>query len=197
MFFLFSVLSFSIFGDEEETKKEKAFPPEQPLTELGIETIHKPDYCELKTKTGDLLTMHYRGRLMETDDEFDSSYERDQPFQFRLGQGMVIKGWDEGLQSMCIGEKRRLYIPASLGYGKRGVPPSIPANSDLVFDVELVTFSDVPQRPRKSAAERVKRKKKAAKAKRMQEEMKGDQQPDGSYVVNYASGPDKDDDDDL
>lgn len=64
--------------------------------------------------------MHYTGTLATTGEKFDSSFDRNQPFQFTLGAGRVIKGWDQGLVGMCAGEKRRLDIPAALGYGARG-----------------------------------------------------------------------------
>ena len=82
--------------------------------------------------------MHYRGSLLSDGSVFDSSIERGTPFEFTLGTGMVIQGWDKGLLNMCVGEKRRLKIPADLGYGARGAGASIPPNSDLVFEVELI-----------------------------------------------------------
>jgi len=78
------------------------------------------------------------GTLFEDGTEFDSSLPRGQPFQFTLGKGQVIKGWDQGLVGMCVGEKRRLVIPSDLGYGDRGSPPKIPANAALVFEVECL-----------------------------------------------------------
>lgn len=69
--------------------------------------------------------------------EFDSSYDRNKAFSVRLGAGQVIKGWDQGLLGMCEGEKRRLVIPAELGYGKAGAGDKIPPDSTLVFEVEL------------------------------------------------------------
>jgi FKBP-type peptidyl-prolyl cis-trans isomerase len=90
---------------------------------------------------GNLVTVHYTGWLNENDQpgkQFDSSHKRNQPFQFYIGMGQVIKGWDEGVMGMKIGEKRRLYIPAALGYGARGAGAVIPGNADLIFDVELI-----------------------------------------------------------
>ncbi|XP_071962951.1 peptidyl-prolyl cis-trans isomerase FKBP2-like [Antedon mediterranea] len=93
--------------------------------------------CERKSKTGDLLHMHYTGTL-EDGTEFDSSIPRKQPFTFTLGTGQVIKGWDQGLLGMCVGEKRKLVIPSHLGYGDRGAPPKIPGGATLIFEVELL-----------------------------------------------------------
>ena len=93
--------------------------------------------CNRRTKSGDEILVHYRGTLQSDGSEFDSSYGRNAPFSFRLGNDEVIKGWDEGLLDMCVGEQRRLIIPPSLGYGNRPMGP-IPAGSVLVFETELV-----------------------------------------------------------
>ncbi|GLE08394.1 hypothetical protein PINS_up019555 [Pythium insidiosum] len=82
--------------------------------------------------------MHYTGTLRKDGSKFDSSLDRNQPFEFTLGAGQVIKGWDQGLVGMCIGEKRRLTIPSNLGYGDYGSQPKIPGKATLVFDVELM-----------------------------------------------------------
>lgn len=88
------------------------------------------------------VTVHYTGWLNNNDQEgkkFDSSVDRGQPFTFVIGIGHVIQGWDEGVMGMKVGEKRRLYIPSNLGYGSRGAGNVIPANADLIFDVELIS----------------------------------------------------------
>ena len=92
-----------------------------------------------EAKTGDAVSVHYVGTLTNGT-EFDSSRKRNQPFKFTLGQGRVIKGWDQGVVGMKVGGKRKLTIPPSLGYGARGAPPVIPPNSTLVFEIELVSI---------------------------------------------------------
>lgn len=87
-------------------------------------------------KSGDTISVHYTGTL-ENGTVFDSSVPRKQPFSFRIGQGMVIKGWDQGLIGMKVGEKRKLTIGPEMGYGAQANGP-IPANSILIFDVELL-----------------------------------------------------------
>src|SRR5207245_10640243 len=90
-----------------------------------------------EAKTGDSVSVHYVGTLTDGK-EFDSSRKRNQPFVFTLGQGRVIKGWDQGVVGMKVGGKRRLVIPPALGYGERGMPPVIPGNSTLNFEIELL-----------------------------------------------------------
>lgn len=89
---------------------------------------------------GHRVSVHYTGWLLNGD-KFDSSLDRGQPFQFELGRGQVIRGWDEGVAGMKVGGKRKLTIPAEMGYGARGFPPVIPPNSTLVFEVELLGVS--------------------------------------------------------
>ncbi|KAK5097505.1 Peptidyl-prolyl cis-trans isomerase fpr2 [Lithohypha guttulata] len=98
--------------------------------------------CTRKTKSGDQIDVHYRGTLASDGSEFDASYNRGQPLSFAVGTGRVIKGWDEGLLDMCIGEKRKLTIPPELGYGKNAMGP-IPAGSTLIFETELVGIKGV------------------------------------------------------
>lgn len=89
-------------------------------------------------ESGDTVTIHYRGTLTDGT-QFDSSYDRGQPFTTQIGVGRVIQGWDQGIVGMKVGGKRKLSIPADLGYGPRAVG-SIPANSSLVFETELISI---------------------------------------------------------
>jgi FKBP-type peptidyl-prolyl cis-trans isomerase FkpA len=91
-----------------------------------------------EAKSGDTVSVHYTGTLMNGK-KFDSSRDPGKkPFEFKLGSGNVIKGWDQGVVGMKVGGKRKLTIPSDLGYGKSGSPPSIPADAGLKFDVELL-----------------------------------------------------------
>lgn len=95
-----------------------------------------------EAKAGNNVVVHYTGWLQNDDGsagaKFDSSKDRNDPFEFPLGAGRVIQGWDEGVQGMKIGGKRQLIIPAALGYGARGAGGAIPPNATLIFDVELL-----------------------------------------------------------
>lgn len=116
-----------------ETLAEPPLPP--PSKGLVIEDL-RPGTGAL-ARSGAELRVHYTGTLKDGT-VFDSSYDRHQPFSFTLGRGTVIKGWEQGFSGMRVGGKRRLTIPAELGYGTRGAPPKIPANAQLVFEVELL-----------------------------------------------------------
>jgi FKBP-type peptidyl-prolyl cis-trans isomerase FkpA len=97
-----------------------------------------------KAQTNNSVTVHYSGWLNEKNQkgkEFGSSVKRNDPFTFSLGAGQVIKGWDEGVEGMQVGETRRLYIPANLAYGQQGISNIIPANTGLIFDVELLAIN--------------------------------------------------------
>lgn len=106
-------------------------------TESGLEFILVEEGSGTKATPGNTVNVHYTGYL-EDGTIFDSSLKRDQPFSFVLGMGKVIKGWDEGIALMKEGDKARLIIPASLGYGESGAGGVIPPNAVLIFDVELL-----------------------------------------------------------
>jgi peptidylprolyl isomerase len=91
-----------------------------------------------EAKAGQSVTVNYVGVLYHGGKEFDASWKRSEPFTFTLGQGSVIKGWDQGVAGMKVGGRRELIIPAELAYGAQGQPPSIPPNAPLVFVVDLL-----------------------------------------------------------
>jgi FKBP-type peptidyl-prolyl cis-trans isomerase FkpA len=115
-------------------------------TGKGTKTASGLQYWDLKkgtgpvAKAGQTVKVHYTGWLTDGK-KFDSSVDRNEPFEFKLGAGMVIRGWDEGVAGMKVGGKRQLRIPPDLGYGARGAGGAIPANATLVFDVELLGVS--------------------------------------------------------
>ena len=105
----------------------------------GLDFIEEEAGGGLGPQAGHTVAVHYTGWLTDGK-KFDSSRDRGEPFDFVLGTGQVIRGWDIGVASMKVGGKRRLLIPASLGYGSRGAPPVIPSNAQLIFDVELLAI---------------------------------------------------------
>lgn len=130
LFLLLAVTALSLCAVEVHGTEKKKL-------QIGIKK--RVDNCPMKSRKGDVLNMHYTGKL-EDGTEFDSSIPRGRAFTFTLGTGQVIKGWDQGLLGMCEGEKRKLVIPAELGYGDRGAPPKIPGGATLIFEVELLTI---------------------------------------------------------
>ena len=117
--------------------------PEVKDSGLKVEYVSKPDTCDRVARNGDMLSMHYTGTL-EDGKKFDSSYDRSEPFKFQIGVGQVIKGWEEGVLGMCVGEKRRLIVPPTLGYGDQGAGDIIPGGATLFFDVELISTEEGP-----------------------------------------------------
>ncbi|MCA9591892.1 MAG: FKBP-type peptidyl-prolyl cis-trans isomerase [Myxococcales bacterium] len=117
-----------------------AEPAEDAAAPKSVDKLEKIDEKVGKgpaAKSGDTVKVHYTGRLMDGT-KFDSSLDRDEPFSFTLGQGQVIKGWDEGVVGMKKGGKRKLVIPSDMAYGKRGSPPKIPPDAPLQFEIELL-----------------------------------------------------------
>ena len=145
-----SLNSFIDFNNQKEERERK----------LKLETIKKIDEISKgfkitdsglryniisknngnKPKVGDTVKVHYKGQLIDGT-VFDSSYKRNEPIEFKLGIGQVIKGWDEGISLLSVGEKARFLIPGNLAYGEMGAGGIIPPNADLIFDVELVSIS--------------------------------------------------------
>ena len=124
-------ISFSAIAEDKKDKDGNV------TTSSGLK------YNDIKVGDGDIATagktvvVHYTGTLTNGK-KFDSSLDRNKPFDFKLGSGMVIKGWDEGVAGMKVGGKRKLTIPYQLAYGEEGRPPVIPAKADLIFEVELL-----------------------------------------------------------
>jgi peptidylprolyl isomerase len=121
-------------------KKPKVTVPDGPAPkELVVEDLEEG--TGKAAKAGDALTMDYVGVSYSTGKEFDSSFSAGQPFDFTLGQGMVIAGWDEGIEGMKVGGRRKLIIPPDKAYGAQGSPPSIKPNETLVFVVDLLAIN--------------------------------------------------------
>ncbi len=140
---------------EEEQLKQINLTKPEPLATVSATPQAKDAKIEIQGKVTELkiddlqigtgeeavdgkkTTVHYTGILTDGT-KFDSSVDRNQPFSFTLGAGEVIAGWDQGVKGMKVGGKRKLTIPADLGYGSAGAPPVIPANATLIFEVELL-----------------------------------------------------------
>jgi peptidylprolyl isomerase len=106
-------------------------------TQLVVKDLKTGD--GVAAKSGDQVSVQYVGVLYSDGKQFDSSWDRGQPFSFQLGGGQVIPGWDQGVAGMKVGGRRELIIPPALGYGAQGQPPTIPANATLVFVIDLVS----------------------------------------------------------
>jgi peptidylprolyl isomerase len=118
------------------TQPKVTVPSGSAPTTLETKEIIKGTGAE--AKAGDPVTVNYVGVLYHGGKEFDASWKRSEPFTFTLGKGQVIPGWDQGVAGMKVGGRRELIIPSELAYGKRGSPPTIPANAPLVFVVDLL-----------------------------------------------------------
>ena len=118
-------------------KPEVDFPGGEPPAELEITDVWKGDGAV--AKAGDTVLVHYVGVAYSTGEEFDASWNRGDPLEFRLGLGQVIAGWDQGVQGMRVGGRRQLVIPPHLGYGDRGAGNAIAPGETLIFVCDLVS----------------------------------------------------------
>lgn len=120
----------------DRTKPEVTVPEGDPPKQLVENELIEGTGAE--AKSGDEVTVQYVGVGYESEEEFDSSWSRNEPFSFQLGSGSVIPGWEQGVEGMKVGGRRELVIPPDLAYGEAGAPPSIGPNETLVFVVDLV-----------------------------------------------------------
>ena len=120
----------------EATKPQVDVPEGPPPKQLEVRDITEGDGAE--ASAGDTVEVEYVGVSYSNGREFDSSWERPEPFTFQLGAGQVIPGWDQGIDGMKVGGRRELVIPPDLAYGKQGSPPAIKPNETLVFIVDLL-----------------------------------------------------------
>ena len=118
-------------------KPEIDFPGGEPPAELEITDIWEGDGAV--AKAGDTVKVHYVGVAYSTGEEFDASWNRGEPLRFKLGVGQVIAGWDQGVQGMKVGGRRKLVIPPNLAYGDRGAPGAIKPGETLIFVCDLVS----------------------------------------------------------
>jgi peptidylprolyl isomerase len=120
-------------------KPEIEFPGAEPPADLVITDVTEGDGAE--ATSGSTVSVHYVGVAHSTGEEFDASYNRGTPLQFRIGVGQVIQGWDEGVEGMKVGGRRQLVIPPHLGYGDRGAGGVIKPGETLIFVVDLLEVS--------------------------------------------------------
>jgi peptidylprolyl isomerase len=140
-FRLFSVLSLIAIGSSIMSDELSAQSAKPTTTSSGLQTIDTVPGTGAQPRQGQTAVVHYTGWLSvngQKGQKFDSSVDRGQPFEFPVGAGRVIKGWDEGVATMKVGGKRTLIVPPSLGYGARGAGGVIPPNATLIFEVELL-----------------------------------------------------------
>lgn len=140
-FISLALASFAAFALSASIATAEDKPKPMVKTASGLEYSDTVEGTGPSPKSGQICVMHYTGWLRENGTKgrkFDSSVDRGSPFEFPIGAGRVIKGWDEGVATMKVGGKRTLIIPAELGYGSRGAGGVIPPNATLIFDVELL-----------------------------------------------------------
>lgn len=131
------LFTFILGGERPMAAAENSATGQEVTTSSGLKYVDQAVGTGEAAVAGKNVSVHYTGWL-ENGKKFDSSVDRGQPFSFPLGAGRVIKGWDEGVQGMKVGGKRKLTIPSDLGYGSRGAGGVIPPNATLIFDVELL-----------------------------------------------------------
>ena len=143
---MFLAFTSSLTSNAAQTNKNKkevikkmqvADEPKEITTASGLKYIDEVSGTGISPKAGQKVKVHYTGWL-ENGKKFDSSVDRNEPFDFTIGIGQVIKGWDEGVSTMKIGGKRKLIIPSGLAYGARGAGADIPPNATLIFEVQLL-----------------------------------------------------------
>ena len=147
---------FSVLGNDKKKGDEDSAPatttttvPDKP--EVTVPTTPPPTTLQstdlvvgkgAEAREGSAVEVHYVGKIYATGKEFDSSYERKEPIPFTIGEGGVIPGWDQGVAGMRVGGRRQLIVPPDLAYGAQGQPPDIPANSTLVFVIDLMSVKN-------------------------------------------------------
>ncbi|KAL3321031.1 hypothetical protein Ciccas_000309 [Cichlidogyrus casuarinus] len=132
LFLCINIYFLVLVANEESQKKSK-----DKLERLHVGVTKRVEDCQKRAEAGDQVAVHYTGKLLENLEVFDSSEGR-RPLEFKVSSGQMIKGFDNGVIGMCVGEKRKLKIPSAQGYGSRGSPPKIPPDSDLIFEVEMM-----------------------------------------------------------
>lgn len=144
---LLSLFLLSVYTFEVPAQKRRRTPPRSAsaaiTTPSGLTYLITKKGAGAQLKAGDTVVMNYTGTLT-TGVKFDSSFDRNEPFAFKLGAGQVIKGWDEGVGKLRVGDQAILVLPGKLAYGLRGVPNVIPPDATLIFIVEVLDVKATP-----------------------------------------------------